>query len=66
VIPGLGQLSQGRWLAALMQFGTVAAYATVALATGGRRAALVALLWNAGSAVDAWWFERNRGPDPAD
>lgn len=56
-MPGLGQLAQRRWGAALVQFGTVAAYVVAALGLGGRRALLLALLWNLWSVLDAYRHE---------
>jgi len=53
IIPGLGQLRQGRYLAAVAQFGTVVAYLIAAGSLGGRRAMLLALLWNVWSVIDA-------------
>ena len=57
VVPGLGQFAQGRWGAALAQFGTVAAYVVGAFGLGGRRALLFALLWNLWSVIDAYRHE---------
>ncbi len=57
LVPGLGQLMQGRWITALVQFGTVAAYVLGALGLGGRRALLVALVWNVWSVIDAYRHE---------
>jgi hypothetical protein len=57
LVPGLGQLAQGRSIAALVQFGTVAAYVGAALGLGGRRALLVALVWNVWSVIDAYRHE---------
>ena len=53
IIPGLGQLRQGRYATAIVQFGTVAAYLVAAGSLGGRRAMLLALLWNVWSIIDA-------------
>src|SRR6478609_6387324 len=54
LVPGLGQVAQRRFLAATIQFGTVATYVAGALALGGRRALLLALIWNVGSVIDAF------------
>ena len=56
-VPGLGQLTQRRFMAAGVQCGTVVAYLAGALAVGGRRALLFALLWNLWSVVDAYRHE---------
>lgn len=53
-IPGLGQLVQGRFVAATLQFGTCAAYLVSSFGLGGRRALLLAFLWNVYSAYDAY------------
>jgi hypothetical protein len=55
LVPGLGQLAQRRPLTAALQFGTVVAYLGSAYAMGGGRALWLAVLWNAWSAVEAWW-----------
>lgn len=57
LLPGLGQVGQRRYGAALLQFGTVVVYAASAFGLGGRRAMLLALLWNLWSAVDAYRSE---------
>ena len=57
LVPGLGQLAQRRFLAASVQFGTVATYLVGALAVGGRRALLLAVIWNVGSVIDAYRHE---------
>lgn len=54
LIPGLGQLIQRRVGAAVIQFGTVAAYLLGTLGVGGRRALLFALCWNLWSVIDAY------------
>jgi hypothetical protein len=54
LVPGLGQLAQGRVGSALVQFGTVAAYVVGTLGLGGRRALLFALAWNLWSVIDAY------------
>jgi hypothetical protein len=54
LIPGLGQATQHRFGAAVIQFGTVAAYVAVALGLGDRRALLLGLAWNVWSVVDAY------------
>jgi len=56
-VPGLGQVAQRRFVAASIQFGTVATYLGGALAVGGRRALLLAILWNIWSAIDAFRHE---------
>jgi hypothetical protein len=53
-LPGLGQLMQGRWLTAALQFGTVVTYLFVAGGSRGSRAIWLAVLWNAWSAIDAY------------
>ena len=53
-IPGLGQLLQNRLGAAVLQFGSVAAYAIGTFGLGGRRALLLGLFWNAWSVIDAY------------
>jgi hypothetical protein len=53
-VPGVGQLEQGRFVAAAVQFGTVLAYLVTAFGLGGRRALLLALVWNAYSVYDAY------------
>lgn len=58
VLPGLGQFAQGRPIAGMAQLGTVAAYAASALALGGGRALLLAVLWNLWSALDAYRHDR--------
>ena len=57
VIPGLGQLAQRRFGAALVQFGTAVAYATAAIGFGSPRAALFGLVLNLWSVVDAYRHE---------
>jgi len=57
VVPGLGQLAQRRFVAASAQFGTVASYLAGALAVDGRRALLLAVLWNVWSVIDAYRHE---------
>ena len=57
LIPGLGQLAQRRFGAALLQFGTAAAYATAALGLGSPLATLVGLACNIWSVVDAYRHE---------
>lgn len=56
-VPGLGQLAQHRTVAASLQFGTVASYLGGVLAIGGRRALLLAVLWNLWSVIDAYRHE---------
>jgi hypothetical protein len=57
IVPGLGQLVQRRFLAATLQFGTVAAYLLSAFGLGSGRAMLLALIWNVVSVVDAYRHE---------
>lgn len=57
LVPGLGQLVQRRFGAAIAMFGTVMAYIIGALGLGGRRALLLALLWNLWSVIDAYRHE---------
>ncbi len=54
VVPGLGQLAQGRAVAAAIQFGTVVGYTVAAWIGLGGRAWLIAFAWNVWSAVDAY------------
>jgi hypothetical protein len=54
LVPGLGQICQRRFVAAAIQFGAAATYMTGALGIGGRRALLLALVWNLWSVVDAY------------
>jgi hypothetical protein len=58
VVPGLGQIFQGRPLTALIQFATVAAYIVTTIRVGGPRATLLALFWNLWSSIDAYRHER--------
>jgi hypothetical protein len=57
LVPGLGQATQRRFGAAIIQVGTVSAYVAGAFSLGGRRALLLALLWNAWSVIDAYRHE---------
>lgn len=59
LIPGAAQLAQGRWVAALAQFGVVVAYLLGVFAAGPKAAMWLAVLWNAYSAVDTYWYERS-------
>ena len=59
LVPGLGQLVQRRFGAAAVQFGTVAAYAALAIGSGSARALWIAVAWNVGSAIDAYRRERD-------
>lgn len=59
LVPGWGQLLQGRLLSASLHFGTASAYAIGALSLGGRRVLLLALFWNAWSVIDAYRHERD-------
>jgi len=55
LLPGAGQIAQQRFLAAALQLATVGTYLVVAISAGGGRAYLLALAWNAWSALDAYW-----------
>ena len=55
LIPGAGQLAQRRYVAAAVQLVTVGTYLAAAASTGAGRAFLLALAWNAWSAIDAYW-----------
>jgi hypothetical protein len=55
LVPGLGQIAQRRPVAAAIQLGAVVTYLGAAYSLGGGRAVWLALLWNAWSAIDAWW-----------
>jgi len=57
LVPGLGQLAQRRFGAALLQFGTAAAYATAALGFLSPLATVVGLVCNLWSVVDAYRHE---------
>jgi len=57
LVPGLGQIAQRRFSAALLQFGTAVAYTTAAIGLGNPRAGLVGLAWNIWSVVDAYRHE---------
>lgn len=59
LVPGLGQLAQRRFGAAVIQFGTVAAYMGIAAHFGGGRALLVALCWNVWSVLDAYGHDHD-------
>ncbi|HSQ29436.1 MAG TPA: hypothetical protein VLN49_06295 [Gemmatimonadaceae bacterium] len=59
LIPGAGQLLQGRLAAAVVQFGTVVAYAAAAIGSGNARALWIAAAWNVWSAIDAYRRERD-------
>jgi len=59
LIPGAAQLTQGRWVAALAQFGVVVAYLLGVFAAGPTQALWLAVLWNAYSALEAYWYERH-------
>lgn len=54
LIPGLGQLAQGRFRSAFVQFGTVATFVAASFGLNGRRARLFGLLWNIWSSIDAY------------
>jgi hypothetical protein len=53
-VPGLGQLVQGRRVAAATQFGTVIGYVVASVVGAGGRAWWIALAWNAWTAFDAY------------
>jgi hypothetical protein len=55
-IPGVGQLLQGRRLAAAIQFTTVIAYLVIGSARGLRHAMLFAFIWNCYSVIDAYRY----------
>jgi len=57
LVPGLGQLAQRRFGAALLQFGTAVAYTSAAIGLGNPRAGLIGLAWNIWSVVDAYRHE---------
>lgn len=59
LIPGAAQLTQGRWGAALAQFSVVVAYLLGVFAAGPTQALWLAVLWNAYSALEAYWYERH-------
>lgn len=54
LVPGLGQLAQHRYRAASVQFGTAITYLVGGFGLGGRRALLLAFLWNVWSIIDAY------------
>jgi hypothetical protein len=58
LVPGLGQLAQGRRLAAATQFGTVLGYIVASHIGVGGGAAFFALAWNVWSAIDAYRHAR--------
>ncbi len=55
-VPGVGQLLQGRRLAAAIQFTTVVAYVVIGSAVGLRHAMLFAFAWNCYSVIDAYRY----------
>jgi hypothetical protein len=55
-IPGVGQLLQGRRLAAAVHFSTVIAYVVIGSAVGLRHAMLLGLAWNCYSVIDAYRY----------
>lgn len=59
LVPGLGQLAQRRFGAAIIQFGTVATYLGIASYLGGGRTLLVALCWNVWSVLDAYGHDHD-------
>jgi hypothetical protein len=54
LVPGLGQLSPKRYLAAALQFSTFAFYILAAVAFDRSHALWLAAFWNAWSANDAY------------
>jgi hypothetical protein len=58
LVPGLGQMMQGRYFAGAVQFVTVVAYIGGTTSLGMGRAAFLAFFWNVWSVADAWWWER--------
>ena len=58
-IPGVGQLLQGRRLAAAIQFTTVIAYVVIGSAVGLRHAMFFGFVWNCYSVIDAYRFHRD-------
>ncbi len=58
-IPGAAQVAQGRWVAGLAQFGVVTAYLAGVFAVGPKQAVWLAVFWNAYSALEAYWYERD-------
>lgn len=58
-IPGAAQVVQGRWVVGLVQFGVVAAYLAGVFAVGPIKAVWLAVFWNAYSALEAYWYERD-------
>lgn len=57
LVPGVGQVAQGRFGAAFVQFGTVIAYFVAGLGFQSARAGLFALGWATWSVVDAYRHE---------
>ena len=57
--PGAAQVVQGRWVVGLVQFGVVAAYLAGIFAVGPIKAMWLAVFWNAYSALEAYWYERD-------
>lgn len=55
-VPGVGQLLQGRRLAAAIQFSTVVAYVVIGSAVGLRHAMWFAFAWNCYSVIDAYRY----------
>jgi hypothetical protein len=61
LLPGAGQVAQRRFVAAAIQAATVGTYLVAASSIGGGgRALLLALAWNAWSAIDAYWHAHER------
>jgi len=55
-IPGVGQLLQGRRIAAAVQFTTVVTYVVVGSEFGLRQLLFFALAWNCYSVIDAYRY----------
>lgn len=58
-VPGAAQVAQGRWVVGLVQFGVVAAYLAGVFTVGPIKAIWLAVFWNAYSALEAYWYERD-------
>ena len=58
LLPGAGQVAQRRFGAAALQVATVGTYVIAAASAGGGRALWLAVLWNAWSAIDAYWHAK--------
>lgn len=55
-VPGVGQLLQGRRVAAAIQFTTVVAYVVIGSELGLRHAMFFAFAWNCYSVIDAYRY----------